>query len=66
LKKKNIKSEVVLLTDKNYNFWLRLVDKEWSGSIPATLIINKGKKIFLEKIFSSDKELNEFINNNRN
>ena len=66
LKRKSIKSEVVLLTDKDYNTWLPIVDKDWSGSIPATLIINKGKKVFVEKIFSSDKELNEFVNNSIN
>ena len=36
LKKKSIKSEVVFLSDTNYNAWLPLVDKDWSGSIPAT------------------------------
>lgn len=66
LKKKNIQSQVVLLTDKDYNKWLPLVDKEWSGSIPATLIIKNEKKIFVERIFSSDKELNEFVNKNIN
>jgi thiol-disulfide isomerase/thioredoxin len=66
LKKKSIQSEVVLLTDKEYNTWLPMVSKEWSGSIPATLIIKNGNKIFVEKIFSSDAELNEFVNNNIN
>lgn len=62
LKKKSIKSEVVLLTDKDYNTWLPMVDKDWSGSIPATLIIKNGKKIFVEKMFSSYQELNDFVN----
>lgn len=62
LKKKSIKSEVVLLTDKDYNTWLPKVDKDWSGSIPATLIIKNGKKVFVEKMFSSYQELNEYVN----
>lgn len=66
LKKKNIKSQVVLLTDKDYNTWLPMVDKEWSGSIPATLIIKNEKKVFAERIFSSEEELNEFINKSIN
>ena len=66
LKKKNIKSQVVLLTDKDYNTWLPMVDKEWSGSIPATLIIKNEKKFFAERIFSSEVELNEFINKSIN
>src|SRR6187402_288932 len=60
LKKKSINSEVVLLTDKDYNTWLPMVDKEWSGSIPATLIIKNGKKFFAERIFSSYEELNQY------
>lgn len=66
LKKKSIVSEVVLLTDKDYNAWLPQVDKEWSGSIPATLIIKNGKKVFAEKMFSSYEELNEYVNNSIN
>ncbi len=62
LRKKAIKSEVVLLTDKNYNAWLPRVDKDWSGSIPATLIIDKGKKVFVEKDFASFEELNNYVN----
>lgn len=62
LKNKKINSEVVFLTDKDYNTWLPIVSKDWSGSIPATLIIKNGKKTFVEKIFSSYEELNEFVN----
>ena len=62
LKKKSIKSEVVFLSDTNYNAWLPLVDKDWSGSIPATLIIKNGKKFFVEKMFSNYGELNDYVN----
>ena len=66
IKKKNIKSEVVLLTDKDYNTWLPTVDKDWSGSIPATLIVKNGKKVFVEKMFTSYEELDQFVNSNIN
>ena len=66
LKKKALKSEVVVLTDKDYNTWLPQVDKNWSGSIPATLILYKGKKIFVEKDFASFDELNKYVNANTN
>nr|WP_315156752.1 TlpA disulfide reductase family protein [uncultured Flavobacterium sp.] len=66
LKNRKINSEVVFLTDKDYNSWLPTVSKEWSGSIPATLIIKNGKKIFAERIFSSYEELNEYVNRNIN
>jgi thiol-disulfide isomerase/thioredoxin len=66
LKAKKINSEVVFLTDKDYNTWLPTVDKDWSGSIPATLIIKNGKKFFAERIFSSYEELTEYVNANIN
>ena len=62
LKKKNIKSQVVFLSDSNYNAWLPMVDKDWSGSIPATLIIKNGQQTFVEKAFSSYQELNDYVN----
>ncbi|WP_268847314.1 TlpA family protein disulfide reductase [Flavobacterium aestivum] len=66
LKNRKVNSEVVLLTDKDYNTWLPIVDKDWSGSIPATLIIKNGKRVFAEKTFSSYEELNEYVNTNIN
>jgi thiol-disulfide isomerase/thioredoxin len=62
LKKKSIKSEVVFLADTDYNSWLPMVDKDWSGSIPATLIIKNGKKTFVEKTFPNYQELNDYVN----
>lgn len=53
--KRNIRSQVMLLDEIDYNSWIDKVDPSWSGAIPATLIINpsNGKRKFLEK------ELNE-------
>ncbi len=62
VEKKSIQSQVVLLTDKDYNTWLPIVDKDWSGSIPATLIIKNGNKVFAERFFSSYEELNGYVN----
>ena len=64
LRKKAIKSEVVLLTDKDYNTWLPQVDKGWSGSIPATLIVKNGKRVFIEKEFASYDELRDYVDKN--
>lgn len=61
LKKKKITSNVVLLLEKDYNNWLPKVDKNWSGSIPATLLIKGNKRQFVEKEFESAKELKEYI-----
>lgn len=40
LLKNSIKSQVVVLDEPDYNSWIESIDKEWSGAIPATLIIN--------------------------
>lgn len=48
--KKNIKSKVVLLDETDFNEIIERVDKNWSGAIPATLIVDhKNKKqLFFE------------------
>jgi hypothetical protein len=66
LKRKKIQSEVVVLTDKNYNNWLSKVDENWSGSIPATLIIKGKKRVFAERDFATFEELNQYVNSNIN
>jgi thiol-disulfide isomerase/thioredoxin len=60
--RKNIRSEVLLLDEIDYNSWIDKVDKSWSGAIPATLIFNPktGKRTFLEKELN-DGELEELI-----
>ena len=49
--RKNIKSEVVLLKEPDPNSWINKVEKEWSGALPATIIINTktGHRKFIEK-----------------
>ncbi len=49
LKNNDIKSEVVVLDDVHSNVWINKVDSSWQGSIPATLIFSKEKRIFIEK-----------------
>jgi thiol-disulfide isomerase/thioredoxin len=49
--RKNIKSSVVILNERNPNDWIDKIEKEWSGALPATLVINtkNGKRKFVEK-----------------
>jgi len=51
VKKKKLQSQVVFMDESNPNNWIDLVSPEWSGSIPATLIISKSKNqyLFFEK-----------------
>jgi thiol-disulfide isomerase/thioredoxin len=57
VKKNNIVSEVLLLDEPDYNSWIPLVDKSWSGAIPATLIFNNsnGVRKFFEQEFTEDE-----------
>lgn len=60
--KKKLTAEVILLSDKDYNSWLEKIEKDWSGSIPATLLISGNRKLFAEQEFESYTELNDYIN----
>lgn len=51
IKKKKMKSDIVLLRDPDSNNWIPKIDKSWSGAIPATLIYNKKTRKFYEKSF---------------
>jgi len=53
-------SGLYLIDDVDYNSWIDKVSPEWSGAIPATLIMKDGKKYFYEKEFH-EGELEELI-----
>ncbi len=56
MQRKHIKSEVLLLDESNGNYFIPKVSEEWSGSIPATLIVNNKFKVkhFFEKTLTYD------------
>jgi thiol-disulfide isomerase/thioredoxin len=45
LKKNSYSFDVALMTETDYNSWIDIVDKEWQGNLPATLLFNKQKRI---------------------
>lgn len=47
VEKKKLKSQVVFMDESNPNNWIDLVSTDWSGAIPATLIVAKRKDKFL-------------------
>jgi len=61
IKKNQYTSEIILLSDNKYNTWLEKVDAEWSGSIPATLLLSGKKKLFAEREFESEEDLSNFV-----
>lgn len=46
IEKEKIKNEVILLDDPKFNEWIPVVDKDWTGAIPATLVYGNGFRKF--------------------
>ena len=58
----NLKGEIYLLDDiKKMNEWIPAVNKDWSGSIPATLVIKNGQTLSFDSRELSKNELIERI-----
>ncbi len=55
IKKRNLKSEVILLDDPNSNEWIDKVNPNWSGAIPATLVYSKNSREFYEQPFNFEQ-----------
>ena len=49
--RKNIQSQVLILNERDPNQWIEKIDRNWSGALPATLVVNNntGKRKFVEK-----------------
>lgn len=52
IKKHQLKSSVILLSDPDANSWINKINPQWSGSLPATLIVKGNKREFYEKTFT--------------
>lgn len=51
MNKRKVQSEVVLLDETNGNYFIPKISEQWSGALPATLILNNKLKVkrFYEK-----------------
>ena len=58
---RKISSEIIVLDQKDADVWMEKIDKNWSGSIPATLIYNNKNRKFVEEKFDSTKELEDLL-----
>lgn len=54
--RKKLESTVLILDEKNPNSWINQLESQWSGAIPATLLINSitGQRKFVEKELHDD------------
>lgn len=56
-----LRSQVVALTDGNYNAWIDRVDPSWGGAIPVTVIYNAEKRVFIDKPIKQYEELKSMV-----
>ena len=61
VKENQLKSEVVLLTDGDYNAWIDKVSPEWGGAIPVTVIYNAQERKFIGEQFANYEELDALV-----
>ena len=52
IQKQKLKSKILFLDDPYGNKWIPQVSEDWSGAIPATVIITQDSYKFFEKSFS--------------
>ncbi len=67
VEKRGIKSQLMLLDETDYNAFIDHISPEWSGAIPATLLVDAktGRKEFFEKAFKEgtlETTIEGFIN----
>ncbi len=55
VKKYGLESQVILLDDDDANRWIPKVSEDWSGAIPATLIVKNGTVKFYERSFTFEE-----------
>ncbi|PQB04861.1 TlpA disulfide reductase family protein [Aureitalea marina] len=55
VKQKGLQAEVVMLDDSDANTWIPKVAEEWSGAIPATLLIKGEEEKFYERSFTYEE-----------
>jgi thiol-disulfide isomerase/thioredoxin len=60
IQRNKIKTEVFVLDEADPEVYIDRVDSNWSGGLPATLIIKNGKRKFFEKDFTYEELLNEY------
>jgi thiol-disulfide isomerase/thioredoxin len=65
VKKLNLNSEVFLINERSQQDYINRIDKNWSGAIPATLVVNANRRSrkLIEKELTYDELLNLYKTN---
>ena len=61
IRDRELEPYVMVLEDKNSNYWINDIDASWTGSIPATLVFRGKDKAFYERTFHHIDELKEIV-----
>lgn len=61
VEQKHIQADCYVLNAGNPNVWIDSIEKEWSGSIPATIMYKGGKKVFFREGDFNQAELDSVI-----
>ena len=61
LKNQQIKSEVALMADQDFDAWIPYISAEWDGAIPATFVFKGKKRRFNLGKFENLEELEAFV-----
>jgi hypothetical protein len=61
VKKRKLQAQVLLFDGGDPNEWIDKIEPRWTGSIPATLFLYKGKRIFYEGPLT-EQELLSYVN----
>ncbi|HRG89722.1 MAG TPA: TlpA disulfide reductase family protein [Chitinophagales bacterium] len=64
VKQKNIRPTCYVLNAGSPNVWIDKIEKEWSGSIPATIMYKGGKKVYFREGDFTQTELDSIIKTN--
>ena len=61
IRKKNIRSSVIHISETNSDAWINKIDSSWSGAIPATSMYKNSKKEFFREGSMTEKELKKVL-----
>ncbi len=61
LEERNLRSDVLVLLDGNYNDWVDQVSADWTGAIPVTLVYRAGERQVHNNSFNSYEQLETMV-----
>lgn len=62
LNERKLQPTVLMLADGRYNDWIDQVSPEWSGAIPATVLIKGTERRFYGEQFAGYEDLKSWVN----